>query len=58
MVCIYIEDSSFLYKNPNDVHSSSCVLNYYQLDEDSTSKAMLLALLLQIIDASCFDELR
>ena len=51
-------DSSYLFNGYNDIHSSSCVYNYYQLGMEDTHSNMLLELLHQIIKDPCFSTLR
>ncbi|XP_067928601.1 insulin-degrading enzyme-like [Watersipora subatra] len=52
------DDSSYVYSGYNDIHSSSCVYNYYQLGLENTHNTMLLDLLHQIIRDPCFSTLR
>jgi len=46
------------YNTTNEVHKSSCIENYYQCTVQDTTSNMLLELFSQIINESCYNQLR
>ena len=55
---VQLRDLSSLYVRSNSVHKSSCIENYYQCGLQNTKQNMLLELFSQIINESCFNQLR
>ena len=55
---VELKDSFSLYTTTNSFHKSSSIENYYQCGLQSTEQNMLLELFCQIIDESCFYQLR
>ncbi|KAF6025311.1 IDE [Bugula neritina] len=52
------DDCSYKFNCNNDIHSSSCIYNFYQLGLEDTHSTMLVELLHQIIKDPCFNTLR
>jgi len=55
---VELRDPSSLYITSNGVHKSSCIENYYQCGLQDTTQNMLLELFSQIINESCYNQLR
>ena len=55
---VELRDLSSLYTTTNSVHKSSCIENYYQCGLQNTRQNMLLELFSQIINESCYNQLR
>jgi len=55
---VELRDLSSLYVTTNSVHKSSCIENYYQCGLQNTKQNMLLELFSQIINESCYNQLR
>jgi len=55
---IELRDAASLYTITNSVHKSSCIENYYQTGLQNTKHNMLLELFSQIINESCYNQLR
>jgi len=55
---VELRDLSSLYITSNSVHKSSCIENYYQCGLQDTKQNMLLELFSQIINESCYNQLR
>ena len=55
---VELRDLSSLYVTSNSVHKSSCIVNYYQCGLQNTKQNMLLELFSQIINESCYNQLR
>ena len=53
-----LRDAASLYTTTNSVHRSSCIENYYQTGLQETRLNMLLELFSQIINESCYNQLR
>merc|ERR1719228_268393 len=55
---VELRDLSSLYTTTNSVHKSSCIESYYQTGLQDTKLNMLLELFSQIINESCYNQLR
>ena len=55
---VELRDRASLYSITNGVHKSSCIENYYQTGLQETRLNMLLELFSQIINESCYNQLR
>jgi insulysin len=55
---VELKDAASLYTTTNNVHKSSCIENYYQTGLQETRLNMLLELFSQIINESCYNQLR
>lgn len=55
---VELRDSCSVYTTTNNVHRSSCIENYYQCGLQDTRHNMLLELVSQMINESCYNQLR
>jgi len=55
---VELKDPVSIYTTTNGVHKSSCIENYYQTGLQQTNTNMLLELFSQIINESCYNQLR
>ena len=55
---VELRDRWSVYTTTNTVHRSSCIENYYQCGMQDTRQNMLLELVSQIINESCYNQLR
>jgi len=53
-----LQDPATVYSTTNGVHKSSCIENYYQTGLQNTQANILLELFSQIINESCYNQLR
>jgi len=55
---VHLQDHWSIFSVTNGVHKSSCLENYYQTGLQDSRKNMLLELFSQIINESCYSQLR
>ena len=55
---VELRDPCSVFTTTNTVHKSSCIENYYQCGLQTTRRNMLLELFSQIINESCYNQLR